>query len=343
MSAAPIPNQYVPGSSQTAQVSAAPSDISVFSSDSASDMIKTAALRYQLDQIVNSDESQFIITSAKVNDLQTGQTLYSHGTDTSQFAASLNKIPIAMLLLQDLRTGKMHLSDTISWSAGGVRGGFGFYDQPGAPTTATIQQLIQDMLNMSGNTAVRVLVDKTSLGGPAAVNARLAQYPQLVQTRLQLVTSTSFYLGNTTTSEGLWAMEQVQKTKDSYEQLMQNAMATNIFTDYGVRSQLAGNSYIQLANKVGILDDTDAGSNRHDEGIVYNFQTHHSYGYSLMTTNFSPDLSANAPAEKSLESMGLVILRFAGDKPVSSVATKPLTQSQAQPNLSPATDKKVLY
>jgi beta-lactamase class A len=328
-------------SSQISQTQSAPTDISTLSNDSVSDTLKQAALRYQLDQIVNNNESQqFIITGATVQDLLTGQTIYSHDPDVSQFAASLNKIPIAWFILQDLRAGKVHMTDSISWTTADVSAGYGVYDQPGAPTTATVQDLLQDMLNRSGNTAVRILVNKTSLGGPLAVNQRLAQYPKLVQTRLQLLSSTKFFLGNTAPSEGIWLMEQLQKNKDSYEQFMQNALATNIFTDYGVRSQLEGNSYIQLANKVGILDDTDAGSNRHDEGIIYNSNTHRSYAYSLMTTNFSQDLSANGPAEQSLKDMGAVILRFAGDKPI----IQPLQQTQ-QPHFQevPNAQKKVLF
>lgn len=141
-----------------------------------------------------------------------------------------------------MRAGKVKMSDKLSWSTSDIVGGFGVYDQSDAPTSATVQQLIFDMLNHSGNTAVRILVNQTSLSSAMAVNNRLEQYPQLVQTRLQIVGPKDFYLGNATAAESLWTMEQVQKTKDSYEQFMQNAMATNIFTDYGVRSQLAGNS-----------------------------------------------------------------------------------------------------
>jgi beta-lactamase class A len=341
MSADLPPQSNTSLTAQSSQHMSLPIDLSVLSSPTASDAQKDAALRYQLDQVVKQNEAQYVITSVKVMNLRTERTIYSHDPDASQYAASLNKIPIAWLLLQDLRAGNTHLSDTLTWSASDVRGGYGLYDQPGAPTTATVRQLIQDMLNRSGNTAVRILVDKTALNGPAAVNNRLAQYPQLVQTRLQLVSSTAFYLGNTTASENLWLMQQLQKTKDDYEQVMQQAMATNIFTDFGVRSQLAGNSYIQLANKVGILDDTDAGSNRHDEGIIYNSQTNRSYSYSFMTTNFSPDLSANAPAEQSLQTMGLAVLRYAGDKPVT--ALKPFAQSQPQFQENPSANKKIEY
>lgn len=198
------------------------------------------------------------------------------------------------------------------------------------------------MLNRSGNTAVRILVNYTSLGGAAAVNARLAQYPQLTQTRLQPLDATRFFLGNTTAAESLWIMERVQETQDTYEQFMQQAMATNIFVSYGVRSQLEGNSYITLANKVGILDDP-AGNNRHDVGVIYNARKQRSFAYSLMTTNSSSDVAVSMQAEASLQKMGRDILRFAGDKPQRTRTAPeaelraPELQTQIQP------EKKILY
>ncbi len=321
------------------------SNLGVFSDAHASDAARLGALRSDLQQIVTQNESQYIITDVQVKDLLTGQVLYDHSPAVAQYAASLNKIPLAWLLLQDLRSGKVAMSQQLSWSTSDVVSGYGFYDQPNAPTSATVQQLIQDMLNMSGNTATVILGNQV-LGGPLAVNARLAQYPQLVQTSLQGVRSSAgnegFYLGNTTSTEGSWLMEQLQKNKDGYEQFMQHALATNIFTTYGVRSQLSGDPNIELANKVGIIDDSDAGSNRHDEGIIYNSQTHRAYEYSFMTTNFSTDLSSNTPAEQSLADMGLVVLRFAGQRPQAAIAKQVPT---AQPTFheSLPLDKKTLY
>jgi hypothetical protein len=134
-------------------------------------------------------------------------------------------------------------------------------------------------------------------------------------------------------------MEQLQMAKDQFEQFMQHAMATNIFVSYGVRSQLEGNSYIVLANKVGILDDP-TGNNRHDVGIIYNSKTHRSFAYSFMTTNFGTDGVANMEAEASLQQMGRDLLRFAGDKPQTAVPQSSTLSPQAQ-QLQP--EKKVLY
>jgi beta-lactamase class A len=322
------------------QNSSVSTDLSTLSSDSASEVIKAAVLQYRIEQTIKQNEAQGITTSVDIADLRTDHMLVDHNIDTIHFAASINKLPIAWLLLQDLRAGTVNLNDTITWTASDQRGGFGVYDQPGAPMSAKLQDVVFDMLNHSGNTAVRVLVNHV-LGGPAAVNNRLAQYPQLVQTRLQILDPTHFFVGNSTAGESMWVMEQLQMTKDSFEQLMQHAMETNIFVSYGVRSQLEGNGYIVLANKVGILDDPD-GNNRHDVGIIYNSRTHRSFAYSFMTTNFGTDGIASMQAEASLQQMGRDLLRFAGDKPQTGLhPAQPLAPTPQVQNQQP--EKKILY
>jgi hypothetical protein len=339
----PTPTQStMAASSMTTQNSVAAADLSALSDAATPSTIRTAALQYRIDQVIKQNESQGVQTGVEIQDLQTGQMLVSHDPAMSQFAASINKLPVAMLLEQDLRSGNIHMSDKLSWKAADVLPGNGVYDQTGAPTTATVQQLIFDMLNHSGNTAVEILVDQ-SLGGAQAVNRRLEQDPQLVRTRLQIVGPGQFYLGNTTPTESLWVMERVQATKDSYEQFMQNAMATNIFTTYGVRSQLSGNSFITLANKVGILDDpAGSGTNRHDVGIIYNSQTHRSYAYSFLTSNYSNGTDLTTQAESSLQQMGLDVLRYAGDTPQNSIkqSQNAVIKSQQQIHFN---DKKVLF
>src|SRR5437868_5602373 len=159
--------------------------------------------------------------------------IVKYSPDTEQFAASINKLPVALLLLQDLRAGKLHMDQTMTWLPSDVRAGNGVYDQPGAPTTASFQDVLFDMLNPSGNTAVRIMVNY-ALGGAAAVNARWAQYPQLSHTYLQPLDANRFYLGNSTPHDSLWTLEKLMNTQDKYSKFMKNAMATNIFTDYGV-------------------------------------------------------------------------------------------------------------
>jgi len=314
------------------------------SDDTASSMVKELILRFHLNRIIQQDEAQQIVTGVSVVDMQTDRSILQHNEETAQFAASVNKLPVALLTLQDLRAGKIKMSDVVTWIPSDVRAGGGVYDQPGAPTTATVQEVIFDMLNRSGNTAVRILVNY-KLGQAAAVNARLAQYPQIPQTRLQPLPTdpTRFFLGNTTSKEALWILGQLLKTKDQPERFMEHALATNIYTDFGVRSQLAGNDYIVLVNKLGILDDPD-GNNRHDVGVIYNTKTHKAYGYSLMTTSPSSSTTATPQAESSLQQMGRYVLRFAGDRLFGRGAMpQPDTLGPTNQKAVPQKEIKTLY
>ena len=98
---------------------------------------------------------------------------------------------------------------------------------------------------------------------------------------------------------------------------------------------MAGNDWITLVNKVGILNDP-TGDNRHDVGIIYNQKTHKSYGYSYMTTAPEENPDATPQAEQSLKDMGRYLLRFAGDKPAT---TRALFGAQ----VSSEPEHKILY
>lgn len=292
-------------------------------------------LRKNINQTIKDNEAQGITTSVNLVDIKSDRTILQHNQTAVHFAASVNKIPIAWLVLQDLRAEKYQLSDTITWTQDDIRGGYGIYDQPGAPMSATIGDVIYDLLNHSGNTAVRILVNH-KLGGAAAVNNRLSAYPQIPNTRLQPLDGNRFYVGNSTSKESIWILEKLLAKKDADQQFMKNALATNIFGDYGVRSQLGGNDYITLVNKVGILDDPD-GNNRHDVGIIYNTRTHKAYGYSFMTTTPYANTPGTAQAESSLDLLGRDFLQFSGDR---------LQQNKLQPfgaTETPPIEGKVLY
>lgn len=305
------------------------------SNDTLPQVVKEIIVRHLIDGSLRDDAQQGITTGVQIMDLQDNHTIMNRNQNGEQYAASLNKLPVAFLVLQDLRAGKLSLNQQMTWQASDVRAGYGVYDQPGAPLSATLGDVLFDMLNHSGNTAVRILVN-SGLGGAASVNARWAAYPQLNHTALQPLDANRFYLGNTAPSDALWSLEQLMQTTDQYSSFMKNALATNIFTDFGVRSQLAGNDWIVLVNKVGILDDP-TGDNRHDVGIIYNTRSHKSYGYALLTTSPEENPSATPQAEQSLKDMGLDLLRFAGDRPASHATPF------ATPNAARTPEKKVLY
>ena len=277
-------------------------------------IVKEVYLRHLIDGTIKQNESQRIVTGVSIVDLSSDRTLVGHNEDVEQFAASINKLPVSLLLLEDLRTHKVKMSQKVTWTADDIRGGYGNFDQPTAPLEAPLRDLVYDMLHRSGNTALRVIVNNV-LGGPQAVNDRWSEKPELSHTRLDVLDPTHFYLGNTTPHDSLWTMRELMKRQDTYAAYMKNAMSDNIFTDFGVRSQYTGDTGIRLINKIGLLDDP-TGNNRHDVGIIYSPKEHKSYAYSFMTTapydenNTDPTVQA----DQSLKDMGRSLLQFAGSK-----------------------------
>lgn len=277
-------------------------------------MGRAIVLRHLLQGAIYKNEQQSIATGVVVKDLHTGRTVFTHNQDTKQFAASINKLPVAWLVLQDLRAGRISMNQQLQWSADDRRDGYGVYDQAGSPTEATLQKVVEDLLNKSGNTAVRILVNKV-LGGSAKVNERWAAERNLSHTALQPLDENRFYLGDSTPGDALWTIQQLTDKRDTYSRFMSKAMAGNIFTDYGVRSQLPDNSDRVLINKVGILDDVE-GNNRHDVGVIYDKDTKRSYAYAFFTTApfNEDDTSGTERAEKSLKEMGRYTLRYTTNK-----------------------------
>lgn len=305
-------------------------DMNSLSDNSVSDYFKGLRLRHYIETIVAKNESLGVTTDVSVVDMQTKRSIVGHNLDTEQFAASVNKVPIALLILNDLRSGKLQFDQQLTWSATDVRAGAGVFDQPGAPTQATVKDLLFDLLNPSGNTAVRVFVNQ-AMGGAAAVNERFKAELGLQHTYLQPLDANRFYVGNTTAREAMQNMTQLLAGNDQYRTFVKDALVTNIYTDYGVRTQLAGNDYIVLANKVGILDDAD-GNNRHDVGVIYNTKTRKAYGFAFLNTAKGEAYNtATAQAGISLADMGKGVLRFAGDKPAQAADHTSTTLKQTAP------------
>jgi beta-lactamase class A len=321
----PAPNVYINNNQQVESMHA--QDDSIWDRKDVAAQLKLLVLKYRIQKVTAKNEKLGVRTDVSITDLSSGMSIMQHNEDDVHFAASINKLPVALLLLEDLRANKVSLDQTMTWLPSDVRAGFGVYDQPGAPTSATLGDVLYDMLNHSGNTAVRVVVNG-ALSGPQAVNDRLASKPELVHTRLIPLDATRFFLGDTTSKESLWVLTELMKTQDAPASFIRNALAANIFTDFGVRSQLAGNDFVVLVNKIGLLDDVD-GNNRHDVGIIYNIKTHKSYAYALLTTApfNDTDPSATEQANESLMDMGRPLLRFAGDKKLPSQSA--LYDSQA--------------
>ncbi len=132
-------------------------------------LAKRMILGAQLAKQAHQNQQAGIGTSVIAYDITDSKSVYRHGTDDVHWAASLSKLFVTSVLLDDLRAGTTTLDTVITWTPADQRAGAGIYDAPGAPTSATVGEVLFDMLNHSGNTAVRAIVNKV-LGGAPAVN-----------------------------------------------------------------------------------------------------------------------------------------------------------------------------
>lgn len=307
-----IPIQNVPDTNiQMMQQGLSPVDENVLHRNGVMQHIKTFVLRYLTQRKIGQNEELHIATGVSLINLKTNQSLLIHNENQEHFAASVNKLPITLLVQEELRSGEITLDTELTWQESDRRAGAGMYDAPGSPLKATVGEVITDLLTRSGNTAARILVNGV-LHGPIAANERLELIPELAHTRLIPVDPTRFYMGNTTAKESLFVLQKLIEGKDQYSNFIKNALVNNIFTDIGVKSQLAGNDFIVLVNKIGQLNDPD-GNNRHDVGIIYNTKTKQSYGFAYLTTSPSSSDIATPQAEQSLKDMGRYYLKYAGD------------------------------
>lgn len=287
--------------------------------------VKRLILKLQLAHQIKINQEKGIDTSVMVYDLTDHKQVLNYKTDYVHWAASLSKLFVTSLLLEDLRAGKITLNTVVSWNPSDRRAGAGQFDADGSPLSATVHDVLFDMLNRSGNTAVRIVVNKM-LGGAAAVNTRYENdYPQLKVTRLLPVDTNRFLLGYTTPQEVAFILDKLYGRTDSYAQLVKNALATNIFDDYGPRSQVKDKATITVIDKQGQLNDPE-GNNRHDVGVIENARSGHKLRYVLMTTNFEqPAGEITNYAVTSLQEFGKDMLRFEGDR-----TPRPNEQTQQQ-------------
>lgn len=306
--------------------------------ETASWYAKRLILRLQLARQVQRNEKSNIDTSVIAYDLTDNKPIYSHNTDYQHYAASVSKLFITSLLLEDLKAGKTTLATKVTWNATDRRDGAGVYDVVGAPVTATVGDVLFDMLNRSSNTSVRVIVNKV-LGGANAVNARYAsEYPNLKVTKLQPVSETGFLLGYTTASETDFILNRLYRQTDQYWAFAKHALATNIFDEYGPRSQVQDSAHITVIDKQGQLNDPE-GNNRHDVGVIENSKNGHKIRYVLMTTNYEqPAGSVTDQATASLQAFGTDLLRFEGDK-----APRTQENSLKMQSPSPVENKRTVY
>ena len=74
-------------------------DLKSLGDDTVAGYIKSRKLEHYIKTIIAKNESLGVVTGVSIIDLQTQRSLISHNLDAEQFAASVNKVPIAELVL----------------------------------------------------------------------------------------------------------------------------------------------------------------------------------------------------------------------------------------------------
>lgn len=285
-------------------------------------------LRQEAGQILKINRQYDISTGAIINNerYHHPRNVINYNAHEEHFAASINKVPVSVLLLDKLRSGEITLETELSWTDDDVRAGAGDLDQPDSPREGTVQDVIEDLLHKSGNTAVRVAVNGI-LGGPDAVNDTWQNEYNLQHTYLVPLEEdrSLFYFGYANTNEALKMLRELTEGNDEYAELVQDYMATNTWDNMGVRSVLGDSKKIKLINKIGYLDDP-AGNNRHDIGLIINTKTGKSYSYAFLETAPTSE-EATVQADRALQDLGAATLKQAGGNPIKPSADEPSIRS----------------
>lgn len=97
-----------------------------------------------------------------LKDLNTGEEI-SHRAQENWYLASTVKIPIAIVVLQDVDSGKIALDQIVQIQPEDYVDGNGPLNSLKAGTSVTIRYLIEQMLTLSDNTASDILIDLVGL------------------------------------------------------------------------------------------------------------------------------------------------------------------------------------
>ncbi len=106
-----------------------------------------------------------------VKSLETGEEI-ALNADAEMETMSTIKLPLMAEVFQQIKAGKFALTDKYTYDAADMRGGTGVIRSLAPGAVLTVKDLITLMVIVSDNTATDVLY--RMVGGPAAVNARMA-------------------------------------------------------------------------------------------------------------------------------------------------------------------------
>ncbi|PJJ61528.1 serine hydrolase [Compostimonas suwonensis] len=135
-----------------------------------------AEMTAQLDALVAEAQADGVRMGVSVTDLSGsyGDASVTVGSEEQYKAASLIKLPLLGLLMDDADHGTLSLDESITIPAGddNIVGGSGTLRDRAFPLDITVRELMELMVQISDNTATNVLIDRA--GGFDAVNEYIA-------------------------------------------------------------------------------------------------------------------------------------------------------------------------
>jgi beta-lactamase class A len=258
-----------------------------------------------------------------------GATAVDAAADTVVEAYSVNKLGVAMAVLDKIDRGLLTLDQRVDVTAAIVIQDIdGIFALDGAyPSSVTLGHAMANLLTVSDNTAVRLC----GLVCPALELNEILRNKGFVHTQVVPVSNPNrFFLGQTTAREThtllskLVAGELLSPSSTNY--LLNVIRSTSAFSD-GIRLNLTTPQRLQVATKAGWQDD-----GRNEAGIVFTADGTPGAIYSLFASGTfvgdaavnDADFGAPHPALKARQALGKVMFDVVNSAatPVAKQATR---------------------
>lgn len=233
----------------------------------------------------------------------TGQTAASVGADAVVQAYSVNKVPVAVAVLDKVDRGLLTLDHQIVVDqAIVIPDSDGIFSLDGAyPSTVTLGHALVALLTVSDDTAVRLC----GLVAPALEINQILAAKGFPQTQVEPVANPNrFFLGTTTPRELhdlLNALAAGALLSAASTQYLLNILRSPIaFTD-GIRRTMSSSERARIATKAGWFDD-----GRNEAGLIFDAAGSPILTYSLFAAGQAhpEDFGATHPAVQARAVMG---------------------------------------
>lgn len=200
-----------------------------------------------------------------IKDLNTGRT-FEHNSDRPFISASLIKVPIMAAAFEAVKSGKLSLSETISYSRKYKRGGSGRLKWSRTGVKYPTSYLIYEMITKSDNTATAMLINKL---GYDYLNASFAKFgleeTRIAKTGMSLSSRLDPALDNYTTPREMASLlEKIYRREMVSESLSDLMLEIMKGADHPTRLAKRLPHEWKLARKTGLLRKSC-----HDVGILF--------------------------------------------------------------------------